>query len=129
MSSRNVSNDERGLHSSYEKPSKLIRPPADWSFVAQYLNQDPDLWVFRRFGKLHLFNILFLQQRLTELENILETKIGKDETTGFDELLPEIKIALKEYGTVAISLNNRAPFPIFYLVQLITQMIISLTFL
>jgi hypothetical protein len=117
MSSCNISREERGLHSSQEKPSGLLlRPPADLSFVAQYLNQDPDLWVFRRFGKLHLFNILCLQQRLAELESTLEMKIWNDETTGFDELLLDIKIALKEYGTVAISLNNLALFSIFYLV-------------
>ncbi|KAH6662272.1 hypothetical protein B0J14DRAFT_645435 [Halenospora varia] len=98
MSSRDASKEERSLYSSHDKPSKLfLRPKADWGFVAQYLNQDSDLWVFRRFGKLHLFNILCLQERLAELENTLETKIWNDETTGFDELLPSIKIALKEY--------------------------------
>jgi hypothetical protein len=110
MSSRDAPKEERGLHSSHDKPSKVLRrPEADLSFVAQYLNHDPDLWVFRRFGKLHLFNILCLQQRLAKLENTLETKIWNDEKTGFDELLPEIKVALKEYGTTAILLNNLAP--------------------
>jgi hypothetical protein len=113
---RDVAKEERGHHSSHDKPSKLfLRPPADMSFVAQYMNQDPDLWVFRRFGKLHLFNILCLQQRLAELENTLETKIWNNETTGFDELLPDIKDALREYGTAAISLNNLALFLGFYL--------------
>jgi hypothetical protein len=115
MSSRDASKEERVLRSSHDKPSKLYtRSPADWGFVAQYLNQDPDLWVFRRFGKLHLFNILYLQQRLAELENALETKIWNGETTGVDELLPDIKIALKEYGTATISLSNPL-FLIFYL--------------
>ena len=127
MSPRDVSKEERSLHSSHDKPSKPPpRPPADLSFVAQCLNQDPDLWVFRRFGKLHLFNILCLQQRLAELENALETKIWNDETTGFDELLLDIKITLKEYGTAAISLNNLAFLPVFYLAQLITQVMMSL---
>lgn len=105
MSSRDVSKEERDPHSPHNKPSKLIlRPPADLSFVAQYLNQDPDLWVFRRFGKLHLFNILCLQQRLAELENALETKIWNNETDGFDELLSDIKDGLTEYGMPAIYL-------------------------
>lgn len=99
MSSHDASKVEKGLpYASFDKPSKLVpRPPADWSFVAQYLNHDPDLWIFRRFGKLHLFNILQLQQRLAELENILETKVLNGETLGFDELLLDIKTALKEY--------------------------------
>jgi hypothetical protein len=121
MSSPDASKEERGVHSSHDEPSKLyLRPPADLTFVAQYLNKDPDLWVFRRFGKLHLFNILQLQQRLAQLENTLEMKIWNGDTTGFDELLPDIKVALKEYGTTVISLNILALFPIFYPVQLIT---------
>ena len=128
MSSCEASKEERGLHSSHDKPSKLYpRPAADWGFVAQYLNQDPDLWVFRRFGKLHLFNILCLQQHLAELENALETKIRNDETTGLDELLLNIKITLKEYGTAAISLNSLALLPVFHLAQLISQIMMSLT--
>jgi hypothetical protein len=112
MSSRDASKEERVLRSSHDKPSKIYpRSPADWGFVAQYLNHDPDLWVFRRFGKLHLFNILYLQQRLAELENSLETKIWNGETTGVDELLPDIKIALKEYGTAPISLNKSLSSP------------------
>ena len=117
MNSRGDPKEERGLYSSHDKPSELfLRPAADLAFVAQYLNQDSDLWVFRRFGKLHLFNILCLQQRLAELENNLETKIWNDETAGFDELLSEIKVTLKEYGMGAISLNNLAVTALFYLV-------------
>ncbi|KAN0103468.1 hypothetical protein V8E51_011781 [Hyaloscypha variabilis] len=107
---RDAAKEERGRHSSHDKPSKLfLRPPADMSFVAQYMNQDPDLWVFRRFGKLHLFNILCLQQRLAELENTLETKIWNNETTGFDELLPDIKDALREYdNALSMQANYRS---------------------
>ena len=130
MSSRDVSKEERGPLSSHDKPSKLqLRPPADLDFVAQYLNHDPDLWVFRRFGKLHLFNILCLQQRLAELENALETKIWNNETAGFKELLPDIKNALKEYGAAAISLNQPNSHPSLPSVKLIIQVVMSLTFL
>ncbi|KIM95567.1 hypothetical protein OIDMADRAFT_59361 [Oidiodendron maius Zn] len=110
MSSRDGSKEERGPLSSHDKPSKLqLRSPADMEFVAQYLNHDPDLWVFRRFGKLHLFNILCLQQRLAELENALETKIWNNETTGFKELLPDIKNALKEYDdALSMQANYRS---------------------
>jgi len=126
MSSRDVSKEERGPHSPHDKPSKLLlRPPADLSFVAQYLNQDPDLWVFRRFGKLHLFNILCLQQRLAELENALETKIWNNETDGFDELLSNIKVGLKEYGTAAYLIEKPGSLPSFSVVKLV--MIMSLT--
>lgn len=111
MSSLDASKEESLPYSSHDRPSRLfLRPSADWSFVAQYLNQDPDLWVFRRFGKLHLFNILQLQQRLTELEHSLETKISEEKTEGLDELLPDIKIALKEYGSATISLKSPAVF-------------------
>ena len=76
------------------------RTPRDLDLVAGYMKKDSDLWVFRRFGKLHLFNLLYLQQRLAQLENELEKQIegGKDE--GFDNLYPSIQNALKEYGTI-----------------------------
>ncbi|KAH0538339.1 hypothetical protein FGG08_005074 [Glutinoglossum americanum] len=39
--------------------------------VVNLYSQDSDLWVFRRFNKLHLFNILYLQRRLRNLEKDL----------------------------------------------------------
>jgi hypothetical protein len=81
-------------------PNFVPRPPRDLDLVAGYMKKDPDLWVFRRFGKLHLFNLLYLQQRLTKLENELEKQIEGGEDEGFDKLYPSIQNALKEYGTI-----------------------------
>ena len=101
MGSDDIFKEERTIGQTHDRPSELnIRSSADLAFVAQYLNQDPDLWVFRRFGKLHLFNILCLQQRLAELENTLETKVWNDESTGVKSLLSDIKVAIKEYGKI-----------------------------
>ena len=107
--------EEQIIDPSQDRPSEFIeRSSADFTFVAQYLNQDPDLWVFRRFGKLHLFNILCLQQRLAKLENTLEEKVWKDETEGFESLWDDIKIAVKEYGTASSPL--KAALSPFYFV-------------
>lgn len=64
------------------KPNTI--PPADFSFselddVAKNLDVDPDLWVFRRFGKLHLFNLLRLQLDLVTLERKLEKHVQEQQ--------------------------------------------------
>ena len=77
-------------------------PPAFGPFelndVAEFLNIDSDLWVFRRFGKLHLFNVLCIQQRLVMSEQQLEMQLSGKEPRDFDNLLPSIQNDLKEYG-------------------------------
>ncbi|KAI9742786.1 MAG: hypothetical protein M1818_003515 [Claussenomyces sp. TS43310] len=71
--------------------------PSDLRGVAEFLNVDSDRWVFRRFGKLHLFNILGMQQRLARLQHELDMQISGEEPSDFDKLLPAIQHALSEY--------------------------------
>ena len=113
MDSDEISKEERSILPALDKPSTLYpRSEADFAIVAQYLNEDPDLWVFRRFGKLHLFNILLLQQRLAELEHALEKKVWDSERTGFETIVSDIKIAMKEYGTAVRPWKRLcSPFP------------------
>ncbi|RFU26783.1 hypothetical protein B7463_g9548, partial [Scytalidium lignicola] len=65
--------------------------------IARNLELDADYWVFRRFGRLHLLNLLYLQQDLVILEQKLYNHILKDETEDPDNLLPEIQRALSKY--------------------------------
>ena len=48
------------------EPKRRLKPPTkfkprDLEGVARFLNASSDFWVFRRFGKLHLFNLLRLE--------------------------------------------------------------------
>ncbi|KAH8601494.1 hypothetical protein B0O99DRAFT_606757 [Bisporella sp. PMI_857] len=76
-----------------------------WS-PAQALNTDPDLWVFRRFGQLHLFNLLHLQQRLTHLEQQLHRQVADAEPRDFKFLIQEIKQTLAEYDAALSAQAN-----------------------
>jgi hypothetical protein len=80
-------------------------PPTAFSLfelndVAEFLSIDSDLWVFRRFGKLHLFSVLGIQQRLVMLEHELEMQLSGKAPRDSDNLLANIQQALKDYGTL-----------------------------
>ena len=114
MDSDEISKEERTILPGLDRPSPLnTRSLADFAIVASYLNEDSDLWVFRRFGKLHLFNILCLQQRLAELEHTLELKVWDNNVKGFETISSDIKIAVKEYGKAVRPRKRRcSPFPL-----------------
>lgn len=71
---------------------------AELEAPARFLNLDPDLWVFRRFGKLHLLNILHLQQHLAKLEYQLEREKSNQVPRNLEKLMRKIKRAVAEYG-------------------------------
>ena len=75
--------------------------------IATIYLTDSDLWVFRRFTKLHLFNILLLQRRLSHLEGkLLQLKDDKWMANNSEDehevimykLTTEIRETLKAYG-------------------------------
>ena len=76
--------------------------------LAGFMSKDPDLWVFQHFNRLGLFNIIYLQQQLTDLERQLDQAIPQ-EISGFNKceyerLMPLIESTLSKYG---ISRNLR----------------------
>lgn len=83
------------------------------SKIATWMNQDRDLWLCRRFEKLHIFNILSLQHRLAKLEQRLDRFVkaelrggGELSTVGEcspemrESLAREIQVTLKAYGSL-----------------------------
>lgn len=98
MPVRGAAIEEETLY-GFKKKSPPPFSPYEHYGVAEFLNLDSDLWVFRRFGKLHLFNILCMQHRLAELEHQLEMQLSMEQERNLDTLLPKIRLALKEYGT------------------------------
>lgn len=98
MSSREAAMEEGTLYRFQEKTSSLYSPHELYR-VAEYMDQDPDLWVFRRFGILQIFNILSIQQRLTALEGEFQRRISSDPRLSCNNLIPDIQHTLKEYST------------------------------
>lgn len=84
-----------------------------WSFrqgdgypaLADFLAQDPDhdTYVFRRFKKLGVRNILYLQGELMKLEDELETL----EREAADSLDPELHLSMRSW--TALDDNSRRP--------------------
>ena len=82
----------------YDPPTEF--GPFELNDVAEFLSIDSDLWVFRRFTKLHLFSVLSIQQRLVMLEHEHEIQLSGKESRDSDNLLASIQQALKDYGTL-----------------------------
>jgi hypothetical protein len=86
------------------EPKRRLKPPTkfkprDLEGVARFLNASSDFWVFRRFGKLHLFNLLRLELELTKLEYELDQHILSEENKDDpEELFTKIHLALSAYG-------------------------------
>jgi hypothetical protein len=82
---------------------------SDLEGVARFLDTDPDYWVFRRFRKLHLLNVLRMELDLVRLEHKLDMQLserGENEAENdLCTLLPDIQSSLSEYGTVHIQLT------------------------
>ena len=84
--------------------------PSELEGVARYLDTDPDFWVFRRFRKLHLVNVLRMELDLVRLEHKLDKQLsGGEENEEEDDsrtLLPDIQSSLSEYGTLHNQLTH-----------------------
>ena len=70
--------------------------------LADFMMLDSDLWIFRRFDRLHIFNIIYLQQHLADLERRLNEVVPKN-GTGFDKdelnlLMIDMGTTLQKYG-------------------------------
>lgn len=80
--------------------------------AADFMSYDSDHWVFRRFEKLSLFNLLCLQQELVNCESELNLAL-RNECMGtkegeLDPLILKIRSKLKEYGTTRQSTNPKS---------------------
>ena len=74
--------------------------------MATVMSLDSDFLVFNRFRRLNLFVIIYLQDRLTEINHDLQNRITtnksgkgiKERNEEFEELLKDAKLTLKEYS-------------------------------
>jgi len=97
-----------------EQPRAQLYRSRELLDIAALYSEDADLWVFRRFNTLHLFNILYLQRRLSQLEEkLLRLKDGEwlagnaykdEEEVSLHKLVVEIRETLKSYGKASLLL-------------------------
>lgn len=68
--------------------------------AVRFMRQDPDNLVFRNFGKLQLYNLLFLQHELSHIsEEVTRCEDSGDavDKDRLNELLPRLNSLLKTY--------------------------------
>ncbi|KAK5632041.1 hypothetical protein RRF57_007755 [Xylaria bambusicola] len=58
--------------------------PGGYNRLAEYMGQQPQLAIYRRFGTLANANLLYLQAEITELENQLRTIQDEDSQSNDD---------------------------------------------
>ena len=95
--------EEKDTKCSMKRKTKL---------AADFMSYDSDHWVFRRFEKLSLFNILCLQQELVGCESELNLALTNEwmgtKEGELDPLISKIRSKLKDYGTACQSTNPRS---------------------
>ncbi|KAJ5378675.1 hypothetical protein N7509_011794 [Penicillium cosmopolitanum] len=86
--------------------------PKGYPELAAFMESDPGFGILRRFNHLHLRNLLYMQEELTSMDRRLyeidasETDELNNMTRPGDEnvdrkvLMTEIRVKLREYGTV-----------------------------
>ena len=83
--------------------------------IANFMTRDTDLWLCRRYEKLHVFNILTLQQHLEDLDQQLEQLVAQESRQGAENvsqeflqqrksLLTDIGASIKLYGWLSTPL-------------------------
>ncbi|KAI9773956.1 MAG: hypothetical protein M1839_001968 [Geoglossum umbratile] len=73
--------------------------------MAKLLDIDTDLWTFKRFRKLNIYNLLHLQHRLTKLETELCDHL--DRHLSIDELM----LTIRHNACLALSSIGKVPTP------------------
>ena len=95
--------EEKDTKCSMKRKTKL---------AADFMSYDSDHWVFRRFEKLSLFNLLCLQQELVDCESELNLALTNEwmgtKEGELDPLISKIRSKLKDYGTACQSTNPRS---------------------
>ena len=78
--------------------------------IVQFMLEDPDHWLVKRHHRIHLINLIALQQQLCTLEDEFDAVVRKDNTIHRGDLekhqsvkqqeplLDKIQIKVKQYG-------------------------------
>lgn len=85
--------------------------------IVEFMALDDDHIAFRKFKRLNLYNLLFQQRQLVDIdEKIAEMRFGKglratSDYSELTEILPKLEPLLKAYGT------SSQPRPLFHIIS------------
>lgn len=66
--------------------------------IVEFMRKDADRLVFRRFERLNLYNLLFLQRKLAEYDDQISTHEREWNGAALAALLPELEPLVKRYS-------------------------------
>lgn len=99
-SSRCTSMDNTLRRHSLEPTFKEFGPALaeDFSKIVDFMSVDSDRVLFRRFSKVNLYNLLFLQHRLGLISHEIELFTSQNDVDKLQKLLPSLNAALESYS-------------------------------
>ena len=77
--------------------------------IAEFMCSDSDRVVFRRFQKLNLYNLMFLQHQILRLDQQVSYLENIFDGDGLAELLPRLNPLLKTYSKSPVKANWIGP--------------------
>jgi len=85
---------------SPKQNTKVLGPALaeDFNKIADFMNDDPDRVIFRRFPRLNLYNLLFLQHRLNCINHDADMYARGGEFEKLVEVLPSLSGVLESYS-------------------------------
>ena len=93
----NLANSRNGDLSSCNSDDQVARELAS---IVRFMRQDADHLVFRKFERLNLYNLLFLQHKLTAYDHQISALETQWNGPALAALLPELEPLVKRYSTV-----------------------------
>lgn len=91
----NINLDPQPVTPSEVTPGDLL---TRFEKTAEFMTGSKELWIFRRFEKLHLLNILNLQDRIARAETRLATEKDNMTSESLQVYLNDLQKTLKDYG-------------------------------
>jgi hypothetical protein len=70
----------------------------DLTRLVSFMREDHDHVVFRRFDRLHLYNLLFIQHLLTDLDKKIAQLEKNRDIRGLARVLPTLEPLMKSYS-------------------------------
>jgi hypothetical protein len=70
----------------------------DLTKIVEFMRKDQDHVIFKRFERLHLYNLLSLQHRMTELDTKITTYEKEHDAEALAEALSELEPLINSYS-------------------------------